>query len=222
MATREVDGCAKLWKQAWAEVRNFSVRPLGPQPAERRAFGLDKGGCMQYKGDHHQPSSAHTSRGSQGPLGIPPGHPQEPARNRGSRPLQSSSTNFALVLIPALPVRVLRTCHTWDPRMEGTGESKLTERTPSWKVQQLGRRQVLLVPMSSCFAQCPTGPHPGLHSEQRSARHAPRRRPAMLGTGGVMNGNTRWRLLRGKPPIYMYIGMLMKSVPSLCASPHGV
>ena len=43
MAPREVDGCAKLWKRAGAEVRNFSVWPLGPQPAERGVFGLNKG-----------------------------------------------------------------------------------------------------------------------------------------------------------------------------------
>ena len=43
MAPREVDGCAKLWKRAGAEVLNFSVLPLGPQPPERGVFGLNKG-----------------------------------------------------------------------------------------------------------------------------------------------------------------------------------
>ena len=43
MAPREVDGCAKLWKRAGAEVRNFSVWPLGPQPAERGVFGHNEG-----------------------------------------------------------------------------------------------------------------------------------------------------------------------------------
>ena len=38
MAPREVYGCAKLWERAGAEVRNFGVWPLGPQPAERGVF----------------------------------------------------------------------------------------------------------------------------------------------------------------------------------------
>ena len=43
MAPREVDGCAKFWKRAGAEVRNFGVWALGPQPAERGVFGHNKG-----------------------------------------------------------------------------------------------------------------------------------------------------------------------------------
>ena len=31
---------------------------------------------MRRKGTRHQPGSAHGPRGSQGPLGIPPGHPR--------------------------------------------------------------------------------------------------------------------------------------------------
>ena len=43
MAPREVDGCAKPWKRAGAEVQKFGVWPLGPQPVERGVFGLNKG-----------------------------------------------------------------------------------------------------------------------------------------------------------------------------------
>ena len=43
MPPREVDGCAKLWKRAGAEVRIFGVWPLGPQPAERGFLGHNKG-----------------------------------------------------------------------------------------------------------------------------------------------------------------------------------
>ena len=43
MAPREVYRCAKLWNRAGAEVRNFGVWPLGPQPAERFFFGHNKG-----------------------------------------------------------------------------------------------------------------------------------------------------------------------------------
>ena len=44
----------------------------GPQPEERGAFRLNKGGCMRPKGNRHQPGSAHGPCGSQGPLGTPP------------------------------------------------------------------------------------------------------------------------------------------------------
>ena len=43
MAPREVYGCAKLWQRAGAEVRNFGMWPLGPQPAERGVFGHNEG-----------------------------------------------------------------------------------------------------------------------------------------------------------------------------------
>ena len=43
MAPREVYGCTKLWRRAGAEVQNFGVWPLGPQPAERGSSGHNKG-----------------------------------------------------------------------------------------------------------------------------------------------------------------------------------
>ena len=43
MAPMEVYGCAKLWQRAGAEVRNFGVWRLGPQPAERGVFGHNEG-----------------------------------------------------------------------------------------------------------------------------------------------------------------------------------
>ena len=50
MALREVYGCAKLWQRAGAEVRNFSVWPLGPQPAKRGVFGHNKGVACGARG----------------------------------------------------------------------------------------------------------------------------------------------------------------------------
>ena len=47
MAPKEVNGCVKLWKRAGAEVPNFGVWPLGPQPAERGVFGHNKGVAME-------------------------------------------------------------------------------------------------------------------------------------------------------------------------------
>ena len=76
MAPGEVDGGAKLWKRAGAEVQNFSVWPLGPEPAERGRFGAQQGGCMRRKRNRHQPGSAHGPRGSQSPVDIPCGHPR--------------------------------------------------------------------------------------------------------------------------------------------------
>ena len=43
MAPREAYGCAKLSQRAGAEVRNFGVWALGPQPAERGFLGHNKG-----------------------------------------------------------------------------------------------------------------------------------------------------------------------------------
>ena len=56
MASREVDGCAKLWKRAGAEVRNFGVWPLGPQPAERGVLGHNEGVACGARGTVTNPA----------------------------------------------------------------------------------------------------------------------------------------------------------------------
>ena len=71
MAPREVDGCAKLRKRAGAEVRNFSVWPLGPQPAERGVFGHNEGVACGARETVTNPARPMAPR-FPGPLGHPP------------------------------------------------------------------------------------------------------------------------------------------------------
>ena len=55
------------------------ISACGPSARSRRrgAFlGLTRGGCMRCKGNCHQLGSTYGPRGSQGPSGIPPGHPR--------------------------------------------------------------------------------------------------------------------------------------------------
>ena len=70
MAPREVDGCAKLWKRAEAEVRNFGVWPLGPQPAERGVLGHNEGVACGARGTVTNPAQPWPPR-FPGPLGHP-------------------------------------------------------------------------------------------------------------------------------------------------------
>ena len=56
MALREVYGCAKLWQRAGAEVRNFGVWPLGPQPAEGGVFGHNEGVASGARGTVTNPA----------------------------------------------------------------------------------------------------------------------------------------------------------------------
>ena len=70
MAPREVDGCNKLWKRAGAEVSNFGMWALGPQPAERGVFGHNKGVPCGAREIRNQPGTADGPHGSQSPLGI--------------------------------------------------------------------------------------------------------------------------------------------------------
>ena len=75
MAPREVDGCNKLWKRAGAEVQNFDVWTLGPQPAERGVLGPKKGvpcGARETDTNPAQPIAPAVSRA---PRASPPAIP---------------------------------------------------------------------------------------------------------------------------------------------------
>ena len=56
MVPREVYGCAKLWERARAEVQNFGVWPLGPQPAERGVLGHNEGVACGARGTVTNPA----------------------------------------------------------------------------------------------------------------------------------------------------------------------
>ena len=89
MAPRGVGGCAKPWKRARVEVRNFGVWPLGPQPAERGAFWASQGGCMRHKGNATSPAQPMAPASSQGGL---------PAEVSASMPLRNSTAMRPVVL----------------------------------------------------------------------------------------------------------------------------
>ena len=75
MAPREVDGCAKLWKRAGAEVRNFGVWPLGPQPAERGVFGHNEGVACGARGTVTNPAQPMAPAVPRAPWASPPAIP---------------------------------------------------------------------------------------------------------------------------------------------------
>ena len=75
MAPREVYGCAKLWERAGAEVQNFGVWPLGPQPAERGVFGHNEGVACGARGTVTNPAQPMAPAVPRAPWASPPAIP---------------------------------------------------------------------------------------------------------------------------------------------------